>query len=129
MSINTQMKALIAKSKEGKLLPEEYAVFPFYMNPYEQSGSMTVSNLGMYKIPSFSAIINPPQVSFYFCFHYQSCILAIGGVMKVENKSIEDETKFVVKNMIQLSLSCDHRVMDGVMGANFINTVKKQELN
>ena len=45
--------------------------------------------------------------------------------MKVENKSIEDETKFVVKNMIQLSLSCDHRVMDGVMGANFINTVKK----
>lgn len=49
--------------------------------------------------------------------------------MNVENKSIEDETKFVVKNMIQLSLSCDHRVMDGVMGANFINTVKKQELN
>lgn len=48
--------------------------------------------------------------------------------MKVENNSIEDETKFVVKNMIQLSLSCDHRVMDGVMGANFINTVKKQEL-
>lgn len=47
------------------------------------------------------------------------------SVMKVENKSIEDETKFVVKNMIQLSLSCDHRVMDGVMGANFINTVKK----
>ncbi len=45
--------------------------------------------------------------------------------MKVENNSIEDETKFVVKNMIQLSLSCDHRVMDGVMGANFINTVKK----
>lgn len=47
------------------------------------------------------------------------------SVMKIENKSIEDETKFVVKNMIQLSLSCDHRVMDGVMGANFINTVKK----
>lgn len=47
------------------------------------------------------------------------------SVMKVENNSIEDETKFVVKNMIQLSLSCDHRVMDGVMGANFINTVKK----
>lgn len=100
---------------------------------------MTVSNLGMYKIPSFSAIINPPQVSFYFCFHYQSCILAIGGVMKtvvpddgkgmnMEIHNIEDETKFVVKNMIQLSLSCDHRVMDGVMGANFINTVKKQEL-
>ena len=94
MSINTQMKALIAKSKEGKLLPEEYAVFPFYMNPYEQSGSMTVSNLGMYKIPSFSAIINPPQVSFYFCFHYQSCILAIGGVMKTvvpdDGKCYED---------------------------------------
>lgn len=47
------------------------------------------------------------------------------SVMKIENNSIEDETKFVVKNMIQLSLSCDHRVMDGVMGANFINTVKK----
>lgn len=90
---------------------------------------MTVSNLGMYNIPSFSAIINPPQ----------SCILAVGGLQKVVvpdegilslsfpsiSWSIVDETKFSVKNMISLSLSCDHRVMDGVMGANFINTVKK----
>ena len=79
----------------------------------------------MYKIPSFSAIINPPQ----------SCILAVGGLQKVvvpdesefvgEVLCLADETKFVVKNMMSLSLSCDHRVMDGVMGANFINTVKK----
>ena len=79
----------------------------------------------MYKIPSFSAIINPPQ----------SCILAVGGLQKVvvPDEStilkavlcVADETKFVVKNMMSLSLSCDHRVMDGVMGANFINTVKK----
>ncbi len=48
-----------------------------------------------------------------------------GKGMNMEIHNIEDETKFVVKNMIQLSLSCDHRVMDGVMGANFINTVKK----
>lgn len=84
-----------------------------------------MSNLGMYKIPSFSAIINPPQ----------SCILAVGGLQKVvvpdegtilqAVSCIADETKFVVKNMMSLSLSCDHRVMDGVMGANFINTVKK----
>lgn len=84
-----------------------------------------MSNLGMYKIPSFSAIINPPQ----------SCILAVGGLQKVvvpdeseffgEVLCLADETKFVVKNMMSLSLSCDHRVMDGVMGANFINTVKK----
>ena len=76
----------------------------------------------MYKIPSFSAIINPPQ----------SCV---GGLQKVvvpdegtilqAVSCIADETKFVVKNMMSLSLSCDHRVMDGVMGANFINTVKK----
>lgn len=52
LSLNQQMKTLISKSKEGKLLPEEYA-----------AGSMTVSNLGMYNIPSFSAIINPPQVA------------------------------------------------------------------
>ena len=75
----------------------------------------------MYKIPSFSAIINPPQ----------SCILAVGGLQKVvvPDEStilkavlcVADETKFVVKNMMSLSLSCDHRVM----GANFINTVKK----
>lgn len=52
-----------------------------------------------------------------------------GKGMNMEIHNIEDETKFVVKNMIQLSLSCDHRVMDGVMGANFINTVKKQELD
>ncbi|KAK8816691.1 hypothetical protein WA538_000458 [Blastocystis sp. DL] len=104
LGINTAMKGLIAKSKAGKLLPEEYA-----------SGSMTVSNLGMYGIPSFSAIINPPQ----------SCILAIGGLQKVVVPDEKDDTKFAVKSMISLSLSCDHRVMDGVMGANFVNTVKK----
>lgn len=76
---------------------------------------MTVSNLGMYNIPSFSAIINPPQ----------SCILAVGGVVKTVVPSEEDETKFVVKNMMSISLSCDHRVMDGVMGANFVNAIKK----
>ena len=104
VSLNGQMKELIVKSKEGKLLPEEYA-----------SGSMTVSNLGMYKIPSFSAIINPPQ----------SCILAVGGVAKTVVPDEKDETKFLVKNMMQITLSCDHRVMDGVMGANFLNTIKK----
>ena len=104
LSLNQQMKQLISKSKEGKLLPEEYA-----------AGSMTVSNLGMYNIPSFSAIINPPQ----------SCILAVGGVVKTVVPSEEDETKFVVKNMMSISLSCDHRVMDGVMGANFVNAIKK----
>ena len=47
------------------------------------------------------------------------------GRSEGRGRCVEDETKFTVKNMIQLSLSCDHRVMDGVMGANFINTVKK----
>lgn len=45
--------------------------------------------------------------------------------MRRDGWSVEDDTKFVVKSMISLSLSCDHRVMDGVMGANFVNTVKK----
>lgn len=99
--ISTEIRALAAKAREGKLAPHEF-----------QGGSFTISNLGMYGVTRFQAIINPPQAA----------ILAVGGV--------QDEP--VVKNGIilpgkrlYLTLSADHRVVDGVAGAIFLGTLKK----
>lgn len=99
--ISFEMKSLVKKAKEGKLDPSEY-----------KGGSFTVSNLGMYGISDFVAVINPPQ----------SAILAIGAI---EEKPKIKEGKVVPAKMMTLTLSCDHRVIDGGVGAQFLKRVQE----
>ena len=76
-----------------------------------QGNTFTISNLGMFGIEEFTAIINPPD----------SCILAVGGIIQ---KPIVKDGELAVGNMMKVTLSCDHRVVDGATGAAFLNTVK-----
>ena len=98
--INTEVKALAAKAKERKLQPEEM-----------QGNTFTISNLGMFDIEEFTAIINPPD----------SCILAVGSIIQ---KPIVKGGDIVVGNLMRVTLSCDHRVVDGATGAKFLQTFK-----
>ncbi len=101
--ISKNIKDLAAKAKEGKLKPQEF-----------QGGTFTVSNLGMFGITSFSAIINPGQ----------SCILAVGKSEKkvvLNEEEKEEKNKFKVVNVINVTLSCDHRVVDGAVGAKWVS--------
>ena len=77
-----------------------------------QGGSITVSNLGMFGINQFTAIINPPQ----------SCILAVGGT---EKRVIAKDGEPIVANMMRVTMSCDHRVVDGAVGAQWLQHFKK----
>ena len=96
--ISETVKELAGRAKEGKLQPHEF-----------QGGTITVSNLGMFGIEHFTAIINPPQ----------SCILAVGGTVKKTSSSGE------VKSFMKVTLSCDHRVVDGAVGATWLQHFKK----
>lgn len=99
--ISAEVKHLAGLAKEGKLKPHQY-----------RGGSFTVSNLGMYGIHDFQAIINPPQVA----------ILSIGGI---RDCAVVKEGAVAAGKRMMLSLSCDHRVIDGAEGAQFIRTVQK----
>lgn len=101
IQISSEMKILALKARENKLTPEEF-----------QGGGFSISNLGMYGIKSFSAIINPPQ----------SCILAVGASSK-RAVIIDNEVK--TATIMDVTLSCDHRVVDGAVGANFLSAFKK----
>ena len=98
--INTEVKAYAMKAKDRKLQPEEM-----------QGNTFTISNLGMFDIEEFTAIINPPD----------ACILAIGSIIQ---KPIVKDGAIVVGNMMRVTLSCDHRVVDGASGAKFLQTLK-----
>lgn len=98
--INNEVKILAGKAKEKKLQPEEM-----------QGNTFTISNLGMFGIEEFTAIINPPD----------SCILAVGGIME---KPIVKDGQIAVGNMMKVTLSCDHRVVDGATGAQYLQTLK-----
>ncbi|HJK87139.1 MAG TPA: pyruvate dehydrogenase complex dihydrolipoamide acetyltransferase [Candidatus Megaira endosymbiont of Nemacystus decipiens] len=100
-TLSKEMKNLAQKAKQNKLTTEEYT-----------GGGFSISNLGMYGIDNFNAIINPPQ----------SCILAVGASVK---KPIIIDDQIVVKNIMNVSLSCDHRVVDGVLGAKFLASFKR----
>jgi len=99
--ISSETKLLAIKAKEGKLEPHEY-----------QGGSFTISNLGMYGIDDFVAVINPPQAA----------ILAIGGIIE---EPIVTTGKVKVGKTMMLTLSSDHRVIDGADAALFLQTIKK----
>jgi pyruvate dehydrogenase E2 component (dihydrolipoamide acetyltransferase) len=100
--INAEVKELAGKAKEGRLKPEEYT-----------GGTFTVSNLGMYGIDSFSAIINPPQAA----------ILAVGNVVK--KPVVDKNDNIVVGQRLNLTLSCDHRVADGAVAAQFLSALRE----
>ncbi|MCE0522489.1 MAG: pyruvate dehydrogenase complex dihydrolipoamide acetyltransferase [Methylacidiphilales bacterium] len=102
IQISAEAKSLAAKAKEGKLKPEEF-----------QGGTFTVSNLGMLGIDRFSAIINPPQAS----------ILAIGNIVKKPVVGANDA--IVVGHRQSITLSCDHRVVDGAIGAAYLKELRE----
>jgi pyruvate dehydrogenase E2 component (dihydrolipoamide acetyltransferase) len=94
--ISNEMKDLAARAKDKKLKPEEF-----------QGGGFSISNLGMFGIKEFSAIINPPQ----------SCILAVG---KAEQRPIVKNGAIAIATMMSCTLSVDHRSVDGAVGAEFM---------
>ena len=98
--INVEVKDLAGKAKIKKLQPNEM-----------QGNTFTISNLGMFGIEEFTAIINPPD----------ACILAVGGIIQ---KPIIKDGAVVPGNMMKVTLSCDHRVVDGATGAKFLQTLK-----
>ncbi len=98
--INMEVRALAGKAKEKKLQPHEM-----------QGNTFTISNLGMFGIEEFTAIINPPD----------ACILAVGGIIQ---KPIVKDGELAIGNMMKVTLSCDHRVVDGATGAQFLQTLK-----
>ena len=98
--INGEVKMLAGKAKDKKLQPDEM-----------QGNTFTISNLGMFGIDEFTAIINPPD----------ACILAVGGIIQ---KPVVKNGQIVVGNTMKVPLSCDHRVVDGASGAQFLQTLK-----
>lgn len=99
--IHVEMRRLMARAKEGKLEPQEY-----------KGGSFTISNLGMYGVKNFQAIINPPQAA----------ILAVSGIQEVP---VVENGVIVPGQRMNICLSADHRVVDGVLAAEFLVTVKR----
>lgn len=98
--LSTEIRLLAQKAKEGKLEPQEY-----------KGGSFTISNLGMYGVTDFQAILNPPQAA----------ILAVSGIQDVP---VVKDGQIVIGKTMNLSLSVDHRVVDGVAAATFLKTLK-----
>ena len=98
--INQEVKVMAEKARVKKLQPEEMT-----------GNTFTISNLGMFGIEQFTGIINPPD----------ACILAVGAIIQ---KPIVKGGEIVVGNMMKVTLSCDHRVVDGATGSEFLQTLK-----
>lgn len=98
--ISVEIRALAKRAKEGKLDPQEY-----------KGGSFTISNLGMYGVTDFQAIINPPQA-------------AILAVSAIQDAAVVKHGVVVAGKTMNVNLSVDHRVIDGVAAAEFVRTVK-----
>jgi pyruvate dehydrogenase E2 component (dihydrolipoamide acetyltransferase) len=100
--IAQESQTLIQKARDGKLLPDEMT-----------GNTFTVSNLGMFGIEQFTAIINPPA----------SAILAVGATKRVP--VVNDDGSITSRQRMKVTLSCDHRVIDGAVGAQFLQTLKQ----
>jgi pyruvate dehydrogenase E2 component (dihydrolipoamide acetyltransferase) len=98
--IATESRDLAARARERRLKPDEYT-----------GGTFTVSNLGMLDIEEFTAIINPPETG----------ILAVG---RMAEKPVADQGAVAIRRRMRLTMSCDHRVIDGATGAQFLKTLK-----
>ncbi len=100
-AIAAEARELIARARDRDLKPEEY-----------QGATFSISNLGMYPIDEFTAVINPPE----------SAILAVG---RTREKPVAVDGEVVVRQRMRVTMSCDHRVVDGAMGADFLATYKR----
>jgi pyruvate dehydrogenase E2 component (dihydrolipoamide acetyltransferase) len=100
LQLSSEVKDYAKRAKEKKLQPSDW-----------EGNTFTISNLGMFGIETFTAIINPPD----------SCILAVGGINEVP---VVKNGNVVPGNVMKVTLSCDHRVVDGAMGASFLQTFK-----
>ena len=98
--INAEVKELAGKARSKKITPQEM-----------QGNTFTISNLGMFGIEEFTAIINPPD----------ACILAVGSIIQ---KPIVKDGEIAVGNVMKVTLSCDHRIVDGATGAQFLQTLR-----
>jgi pyruvate dehydrogenase E2 component (dihydrolipoamide acetyltransferase) len=101
IAISKEMKDLAARARARRLKPEEY-----------QGGASAVSNLGMYGIEEFTAVINPPQTT----------ILAVGTG---EQRPVVHDGKVTIATQMKITLSCDHRAIDGALGAELIGEIKR----
>ena len=99
--IATEIRELAGRARQKKLQPEEYT-----------GATFSISNLGMFGIHEFTAVINPPEAG----------ILAVGGV---EETPVVEDGQVVVRSRMKMTMSCDHRVIDGALGAAFPGTLKK----
>ncbi|MDX8414307.1 MAG: dihydrolipoamide acetyltransferase family protein [Mariprofundales bacterium] len=102
VEISSEVKSLAVRARAGELKPDEYS-----------GGTFSISNLGMFGVKQFAAIVNPPE----------GAILAVGGS---EPRVVVEDGAMVVRNMMSLTLSCDHRVVDGAVGAQFFAVLKQQ---
>jgi pyruvate dehydrogenase E2 component (dihydrolipoamide acetyltransferase) len=98
--IAAESRELVTRTREGKLRQEDL-----------EGGSFTISNLGMYGVEQFVAVLNPPQAA----------ILAVGAL---EERVVVREGELEVRPLMTLTLTCDHRSLDGATAADFLRTVK-----
>lgn len=120
-TISAEAKALAKKARDGKLSPNEYQVCNLRISHRDicslvflQGGTFTVSNLGMFDVSHFTAIINPPQ----------SCILAVGTTQATLVPAPEEERGFKTVNIMKTTLSSDHRTVDGAVAARYMTAFK-----
>jgi pyruvate dehydrogenase E2 component (dihydrolipoamide acetyltransferase) len=102
VAIAERRKAIVDRARSGKLKPNDL-----------QGGTFTISNLGMFGIDEFSAIVNPPQAA----------ILAVG---RIAEQVTPVDGVAVIQPMLTLTLSCDHRAVDGARGAQFLKTLAER---
>jgi len=101
VDIASEVRALADKAKNRKLKPDEY-----------QGSTFTISNLGAWGIEEFTAIINPPNAA----------ILAIGAA---ESRPVVIDKQIVIRERMKVTMSCDHRIVDGALGAEFLKTLRQ----
>jgi pyruvate dehydrogenase E2 component (dihydrolipoamide acetyltransferase) len=101
LEISAEIKDLAGKARAKKLQPDQYT-----------GATFSISNLGMFGIKEFTAIINPPEAG----------ILAIGGSAPVP---VVRDKEIVIRNIMNVTMSCDHRVVDGATGALFLQTFRQ----
>jgi pyruvate dehydrogenase E2 component (dihydrolipoamide acetyltransferase) len=102
-TLSREIKNLIKLAQDKKLMPNDY-----------KGGTFTVSNLGMYGIEQFTSIINPPEAA----------ILSVGKINRVPSVIKEEEENIEIRSLMKITLSVDHRLIDGLVAARFLNQVK-----
>jgi pyruvate dehydrogenase E2 component (dihydrolipoamide acetyltransferase) len=100
VELAAERKSLVDRTRQGKLSPDDL-----------EGGTFTISNLGMYGVEQFIAVLNPPQVA----------ILAVGAI---EQRPVWQDDAFAPRPLMSLTLTCDHRAADGAEAAEFLRTVK-----